>query len=118
MREGKMNTVKDWSLEEKRRILKENYLSDGADHDVAEDSTPDDPEELEDRLVGVFGHPGDRTILERVFGQVWDTEQLQKDFEVQGFLAPFVTVTRKADGAKGSMTFQHMPRFYFDFKRS
>ena len=47
--------------------------------------------------------------------QRWTTEQLGREFTVHGFMAPFVVVTRKADGVKGSMTFTNMPRFYFDF---
>lgn len=45
----------------------------------------------------------------------WTTEELQREFTVEGFLAPFVVVTRKADGVKGSMEFTHSPRFYFNF---
>ena len=48
--------------------------------------------------------------------QRWDTQQLQRDFIVHSFLAPFVFVTRKSDGAKGTMEFTHRPRFYFNFK--
>ena len=48
-------------------------------------------------------------------GRVWDTQELGKDFEVTGFMAPFVVVRRKSDGVKGSLMFQHSPRFYFDF---
>ena len=47
--------------------------------------------------------------------QRWDTTQLSADFEVIGFMAPFVVVRRKADGAKGSLMFTHSPRYYFDF---
>lgn len=47
--------------------------------------------------------------------QRWDTQELARDFEVIGFLAPFVVVKRKSDGAKGSMEFTHNPRFYFNF---
>lgn len=59
-----------------------------------------------------------RAELEKKYGQVWDTTQLQQDFSVIGFLAPFVTVRRKSDGAEGILTFQHSPRFYFDFSES
>lgn len=48
--------------------------------------------------------------------QRWDTQELQRDFIVRSFLAPFVFVTRKSDGAKGTMEFTHRPRFYFNFK--
>lgn len=48
--------------------------------------------------------------------QRWDTEQLKSEFTVTSFLAPFVFVTRKADGVKGTMEFTHSPRWYFNFK--
>jgi hypothetical protein len=57
----------------------------------------------------------ERQRLETVEGQVWNTQELSTDFEVLGFLAPFVTVRRKVDKVKGTLTFQHHPRFYFDF---
>jgi hypothetical protein len=54
--------------------------------------------------------------LERA-SQRWTTDQLREDFEVLGFLAPFIAVKRKSDGAKGSMEFTHSPRVYFNFVR-
>lgn len=48
-------------------------------------------------------------------GQRWDTGQLRAEFEVLGFLAPFVVVRRKSDGARGCLEFTHSPRFYFNF---
>lgn len=57
----------------------------------------------------------ERKRLETKYGQVWNTEELSRDFEVLGFMAPYVVVRRKEDGKKGSMTFQHSPRFYFGF---
>jgi len=48
-------------------------------------------------------------------GSLWDTAALSRDFIVHGFMAPFVVVTRKSDGAKGSLEFVHSPRFYFNF---
>jgi hypothetical protein len=59
--------------------------------------------------------PTGRAALEKEYGQVWDTQQLSNDFEVTGFMAPFVVVKRKADGVVGSLMFQHSPRFYFSF---
>ena len=58
----------------------------------------------------------DREALEKEYSQVWDTDEVQKEFEVQGFAAPVVMVIRKSDRKKGAMTFQHHPRFYFDFQ--
>ena len=61
--------------------------------------------------------PAERHELEAIFGKddVFNTEQLQVAFEVRSFLAPFVFVTRKRDGAKGTLVFQHHPRFYFNW---
>jgi hypothetical protein len=58
----------------------------------------------------------ERLALESREGKIWDTTELQRDFVVHGFLAPFVRVTRKSDKSKGSMLFQHHPRFYYGFK--
>jgi hypothetical protein len=48
-------------------------------------------------------------------GPVWTTEEMTREFDVQGFMAPFVVVRRKSDGLRGTLTFTHSPRFYFDF---
>ena len=68
------------------------------------------------RLVEINAEPGERSTLEARHGQVWDTEELGRDFEVIGFLAPFVVVRRRSDGVKGSLEFQHHPRAYFNFE--
>ena len=59
--------------------------------------------------------PGSREDLESKHGQVWDTGELTVDFTVEGFMAPFVIVVRKNDGATGVLMFQHQPRFYWGF---
>jgi hypothetical protein len=59
---------------------------------------------------------GSREYLQVKHGQIWDTTELQQDFEVIGFLAPFVVVKRKSDGVKGSLLFQHAPRLYYGFQ--
>lgn len=46
-------------------------------------------------------------------GPTWTTETLSQEFEVLGFMAPFVVVRRKSDGKKGSLEFTHNPRVYF-----
>ena len=66
-------------------------------------------------LVQVNAAPGERAVLEAQHGQVWDAQELARDFVVVGFMAPFVVVRRKADGAVGSLLFQHHPRYYFDW---
>ena len=62
--------------------------------------------------------PGSRKELEKRHGQVWDTKQMIADFEVVAFLAPYVEVRRRSDGACGTLRFQHEPRFYFDWKEA
>jgi hypothetical protein len=49
-------------------------------------------------------------------GQRWTTAELQRDFEVLGFAAPFVVVKRRTDCAVGSLEFAHSPRVYFAFR--
>ena len=49
-------------------------------------------------------------------GIVWNTDELRKDFEVLGFGHGYCVVRRKEDGVRGSLYFDHMPRFYYDFK--
>ena len=63
-------------------------------------------------------NPLPRELLEVKYGpdNVWDTDELRRDFEVTGFMAPFVVVVRKSDGKRGTLTFEHSPRFYFDWK--
>ncbi len=68
-----------------------------------------------ERLAEINAAPGSRQALEAQYGQVWDAQQLAEDFEVLGFMAPLVVVRRKADGVKGSLEFQHQPRFDFNF---
>jgi hypothetical protein len=60
--------------------------------------------------------PSERERLEQKYGQVWSTDELTSDFEVIGFLAPFVKVRRRTNGREGVMMFQHSPRYYFSFK--
>ena len=84
--------------------------------------TGDETEEVRrSRLAGVNSAveskdpTTERQRLEALYGRVWDTSQLSDDFEVLGFMAPYVVVRRKSDGRKGSLEFQHHPRFYFSF---
>lgn len=66
-------------------------------------------------VADLNANPGSREALEAEHGQVWDTAQMQEDFAALGFGAPFIVVKRKSDGVKGSLMFQHDPRFYFAF---
>ena len=48
--------------------------------------------------------------------ECWTTSEMTEAFQVHGFAAPFVIVTRLSDGVKGSLQFRHHPRVYFSFK--
>jgi hypothetical protein len=69
------------------------------------------------RLAEINAEPGSRESLESRYGQVWDTRQLAHDFIVLGFQAPYVVVRRKSDNQVGSLEFQHLPRYYFNFMK-
>ena len=60
----------------------------------------------------------EREELEQQFGKVWDTNELTSEYRVEGFMAPYVVVTRKEDNVRGSLEFQHRPRYYFNFKEA
>ena len=57
-----------------------------------------------------------RAEVEARYGKVWNTQELQSEFDVTGFMAPFVGVIRKSDGKKGALEFTHAPRWYFNFQ--
>ena len=57
----------------------------------------------------------ERLDLENRVGQVWSTTELQEDFIVHSFMAPFCSVEKKDTGVKGLLAFQTDPRFYYDF---
>jgi len=76
----------------------------------------DDTEMIRREMVATINaDPGSRPDLEAKHGQVWDTSQLQEDFQVLGFMAPVVVVRRRSDGVRGSLMFQSNPRFYYSF---
>jgi len=68
------------------------------------------------RVAELNAAPGSREALQAQHGQVWDTSELQDDFEAVGFMAPYIVVRRRSDGVKGSLEFQHQPRLYFNFQ--
>lgn len=68
------------------------------------------------RVNEIASEATDRTGLEARYGQVWNTEEVGRDFEILSFMAPFVVARRRSDNQKGTLEFQHSPRFYFDWK--
>lgn len=53
--------------------------------------------------------------LQETYDEVLTTDEMREKYEVIGFGAGFCVVRRKVDGVRGSLDFQHSPRFYFDF---
>ena len=58
----------------------------------------------------------ERARLVSQHGDVWNSDEVQRDFEIRAFAAPYVVVRRRADGVNGTLTLQHHPRFYFNFR--
>ena len=59
---------------------------------------------------------GERAKLLETHPEVWNTDEVTAEFNIESFLAPFCFGTRRSTGEKGSLLFQSSPRFYFDFK--
>ena len=51
-------------------------------------------------------------------GRTWTTDQLQEEFDVLWFSAPYVAVVRKSDLKEGTLQFSHSPRLYFAFREN
>lgn len=81
-------------------------------------NTPTDERAVTGRLARLLAlnlDPEPRETLEQRYGKVWNTQELKRDFIVMGFFAPFVVVRRRSDRVRGSLEFQHEPRFFFNW---
>lgn len=79
--------------------------------------TPESTDSLREKLVlEINSNPKNRENMEDVYGEIWDTKELSRDFEVFQFLSPFVLVRNKDTSEVGTIMFQHKPRFYFSWK--
>ena len=77
----------------------------------------DETEAVRRQMVAeINAEPGSRSDLESKHGQVWDTDEMCRDFEPLGFSAPLIVVRRRSDRVRGSLMFQHNPRFFFGFQ--
>lgn len=74
----------------------------------------EDPTEGTRREMIASGQPAADLAADK--DRTWDTAQLQEDFEVLAFLAPFVEARRKSDGQLGSLEFTNSPRTYFGWR--
>ena len=76
----------------------------------------DTTENARRELLGVINEePKERAESKRCTVRC-GTPRVGRDFEVVGFLAPYVGVRRRSDDVVGSLLFQHWPRFYFRFE--
>ena len=57
----------------------------------------------------------DRAELEKEYGNVYNTEEVQEKYKITSFLAPFCFCIERKTGIKGCLQFQDMPRYYFHF---
>ena len=69
-------------------------------------------------VAAINSNAAERAALEERHGQVWDSDEIREDFDVIGFAAPMMIVSRKSDGKRGSLVFQHSPRFYWGFEEA
>lgn len=79
-----------------------DYTAEGIKEVARESSTP---ENMKAKLEEKYG-----------VGNVFTTNEATDLFEFVGFGAPFVSVVRKSDNARGTLEFSHNPRLYFDFR--
>ena len=77
-------------------------------------SMNEDPTEATRREMLATNQP--QADLAATKDQTWTTAELQEEFDVIGFAAPFVVVVRKSDNVQGLMEFTHSPRIYFGFQ--
>ena len=66
--------------------------------------------------VEVDNEDWERVRLEAKYGKVYNTQEVQAEFEIEGFMAPYVVCTSRRTKERGTMEFQHQPRLYFNFR--
>lgn len=54
-----------------------------------------------------------RAQLEEKHGTVFDTSEVQKEFNIESFGYGFAFGTRRSTGEKTTLDFTHSPRFYW-----
>ena len=81
------------------------------------------PQELLDARPEKYGSPEYnawlyecRKVIEERVGQVWNTDEVTKEFNIEGFLAPLCYGTHRETGVKITLAFTHSPRFYYGLR--
>jgi hypothetical protein len=78
--------------------------------------SPDARESNRCRLEeAINADPKTRAELEASAGPVWNHEEVEHEFDLCGFIPPFVFVIRKSDGMVGTLVFQRQPKLYWGF---
>lgn len=80
---------------------------------------PSDPivDSIRKEMTSIINsNPKTREEIAKKYGEVYDCEDIHTAYEIIAFAAPFVYVHNIATGMKGTLMFQHHPRFYFSFK--
>lgn len=80
-----------------------------------EDAAVDDDMDV---LAAISLQPRTRAELETEFGEVWDIDELSREFVVTAVIPPKYIVRRISDGAVGSMLMQLRPKLFFHFRPS
>jgi hypothetical protein len=69
-------------------------------------------EELKEAYPDVF------QAIQEEGGECWTTEEVTKEFDILGFMAPFCTAVRMETGKKGVLAFVHRPRIYYGWREA
>ena len=72
-------------------------------------------EELRKMMTKSINTGQERMHLEEIYGKVWNTKEVTRDFSIHGFMAPFVSAKKRDTGEEGTLIFQDYPRFYFEW---
>lgn len=68
-----------------------------------------------DNQYGRFDSGEARAALESAYDRVWNEDELNVEFEVGEVSAPYVSVTHRETGKRGTVLRLDSPRFYFLF---
>lgn len=71
-----------------------------------------------DALTAIAARPRTRAELEAEFGQVWDEDELNREFATTAIIPPTYILRRRSDGVVGSAVCQPRPKFFFNFRPS
>ena len=58
----------------------------------------------------------ERARLEKLHGKVYNTQEVQAEFDIEGFIFTCYRTSQAKSKISGTMEFQHSPRFYFNFR--